>query len=229
MALCLLIAWLFSMITLAGKNLGKTKSKPKFTQIFSKSPAINTLSAARLFLFGARDVWFVVALPVYLSSQLGWDTWSVGGFLALWVIIYGFVQAATPTFLKAKQQAVDGNTALRWATILAVIPALIALALQNMFPAELSLVFGLGLFGVVFAINSALHSYLIVRYADQQNVSMDVGFYYMANAMGRLIGTVLSGWVFQAYGLIACLWVSAGFIAMASIFSTKLPKHSSKN
>lgn len=235
MAMGLLLVWIFSLLSLR-RDLGKAKNKPKFTEIFSKSSAVNTLSAARLFLFGARDVWFVVALPVYLASTFGWDHWYVGGFLALWVIGYGIVQAFAPRLTGAKKtgkgqdpsnnKVPDGRTALAWAMVLSIVPACIALALTYDFHAANVLVWGLMLFGALFAINSSLHSYLIVSYADEDGVSLDVGFYYMANAMGRLSGTVLSGWVYQAYGMAACLWISAAFIGLATLISIKLPRHS---
>jgi predicted MFS family arabinose efflux permease len=225
MAVGLLLVWIFSLFNLK-RDLGKAKNKPKFTEIFSKSQAVNTLSAARLFLFGARDVWFVVALPVYLASTFGWDHWYVGGFLALWVIAYGIVQAFAPRLTGKNQGKVpDGRSALGWAVLLSVVPAGIALAISYDFHAANILVGGLMLFGALFAINSSLHSYLIVSYASEDGVSLDVGFYYMANAMGRLIGTVLSGWVYQLYGMAACLWISAVFIALAALISVKLPRH----
>lgn len=224
MALVLSAVWLLSMRYLK-KDLGKTKHKTSFTQIFSKSPAINSLSAARLFLFGARDIWFVVALPVYLSTQLNWSHSAVGAVLALWIIGYGFMQTIAPTLTKTHQNPLpDGLSAFRWALALALIPAAIALALTINFASEINLLLGLIIFGVFFAINSSLHSYLIVSYASISRVSLDVGFYYMANAMGRLIGTVLSGWVYQAHGLAACLWISAVFIAIAALISLALPR-----
>lgn len=228
MAIGLLLVWIFSLLSLQ-RDLGKAKNKPKFTEIFSKSPAVNTLSAARMFLFGARDVWFVVALPVYLASAFGWDHWYVGGFLALWVIGYGIVQGFAPrltgTMSASQNKVPDGRSALGWAAILSIVPAGIALAISYDFHAANILIWGLMLFGALFAINSSLHSYLIVSYADEDGVSLDVGFYYMANAMGRLIGTVLSGWVYQVYGMAACLWISAAFIALAALISIKLPRH----
>ena len=225
MAVALLLVWVFSVLTLKSQ-LGKATAKPKFTEIFSKSSTINYLSAARLFLFAARDVWFVVALPVFLASQFGWDHWYVGGFLALWVIAYGAVQSFAPYFTGKKQGKVpDGKSAFVWAAVLAVIPAMIALALAADWHIHLVLIGGLLVFGGLFAVNSSMHSYLIVSYADKDGVSLDVGFYYMANAMGRLIGTLLSGWVFQQYGLEACLWISSVMIALAAIISTRLPQH----
>ncbi|SEJ04664.1 Predicted arabinose efflux permease, MFS family [Azotobacter beijerinckii] len=224
MAAVLALIWLVSLATLK-KDLGKAKSKPKFRDLLSKSRAINILSAARLFLFGARDVWFVVALPVYLASTFGWDFWLVGGFLAVWVIGYGIVQSFAPYFTgKRRGQVPDGRAAFGWALSLAGLPAAIALGLDTGLSAQAVLIGGLLLFGALFAVNSSLHSYLIVSYAKEDGVSLDVGFYYMSNALGRLLGTLLSGWVFQAYGLTACLWVSSLFVLLAALISLGLPK-----
>ena len=238
MAALLAIVWLFSLYTLK-EDLGKATNKPKFNDIFSKSSSINILSAARLFLFGARDVWFVVALPVFLAVTFNWDHWWVGGFMASWVIGYGIVQSIAPLITttgttkntgkntekgtgKKQENVPTGRTAFLWASYLTLIPAAIALALHFNFYIQTSVIIGLLIFGAVFAINSSLHSYLIVSYASSDGVSLDVGFYYMANAMGRLIGTVLSGWVYQEYGLEACLWISSSFVATASLLSLKL-------
>ena len=222
MLLMLVVVWLISLRALQG-DLGKAKNKPKFSDIWSKSRAINVLSAARLFLFGARDVWFVVALPVYLSAQFGWDFWQVGGFLALWVIGYGGVQTLAPHFTGKRSGKLPGaGAAAGWALGLTAVPVALALA-----PLEESagwLVGGLLLFGVLFAVNSSLHSYLIVRHARSDGASLDVGFYYMSNALGRLIGTLLSGWIFQVYGIAACLWVSALFLLLAGVIVLGLPK-----
>ncbi len=228
MASLLAIVWIFSLIALKDE-LGKATNKPKFNDIFSKSSSINILSAARMFLFGARDVWFVVALPVFLAVTFNWDHWWVGGFMASWVIGYGLVQSVAPYFTGKKQGKVPtGRSAFLWASYLTLIPAVIALALHFNFHIQASIIIGLLIFGAVFAINSSLHSYLIVSYAGSDGVSLDVGFYYMANAMGRLIGTVLSGLVYQNYGLEACLWISSIFVAMATLLSLKLPKNQSK-
>jgi predicted MFS family arabinose efflux permease len=225
MAAVLALIWLASLVLLK-KDLGKAKAKPKFRDILSKSRAINILSAARLFLFGARDVWFVVALPVYLSSVFGWDFWLVGGFLAAWVIGYGMVQSFAPAITgKASGQVPDGRAAFGWAAVLAGLPAAIALGLGSDLSAHWVLLGGLMVFGALFAVNSSLHSYLIVSYAKEDGVSLDVGFYYMSNALGRLLGTLLSGWVYQAYGLQACLWVSSAFVLLAALISIGLPKH----
>ncbi len=208
------------------RGVGKMKSKPKFTQVFSNTPAINWLSAARFFLFGSRDVWFVVGLPVFLYSVLGWSFTRVGGFIALWVIGYGIVQASAPRLIRRSHQGQGpgGGTARLWAFILAFFPAAMALALQYGLDPALVLVTGLVLFGGVFAINSAVHSYLILAYSDFDKVSMNVGFYYMANAGGRLTGTILSGLVYQTQGLTGCLWWSAAFVLVAAVLSFKLPE-----
>jgi predicted MFS family arabinose efflux permease len=229
MAIALTLVWLLSLILLK-QDLGKAKNKPKFRDIFSKSPAINILSAARMFLFGARDVWFVVALPVFLSQSLGWNHSQTGGFLALWVIGYGMVQALAPRITgKASGKVPDGNAATLWAAALTLLPGMIAVGLMFELDPATVLIIGLMVFGAVFAVNSSLHSYLIVSYAGSDGVSLDVGFYYMSNAMGRLLGTVLSGWVFQlagqgSSGLQACLWVSLGFLLLATLISVKLPR-----
>lgn len=223
MATLLLFVWVFSLFSLK-EDLGKAKNKPKFKDIFSKSAAINRLSAARMFLFGARDVWFVVALPVYLAVTFNWDHWWVSGFMALWVIGYGIVQSFAPYLTGKKQGKVPtGKSACVWASVLSLLPVLIALSIQFDFYIQYSIIIGLLVFGLIFAINSSLHSYLIVSYASKDGVSLDVGFYYMANAMGRLIGTVLSGWVYQQYGLTACLWISTLFVGIAAYVSYKLP------
>ena len=222
MAGVLALVWCYSLYALKN-DLGKAKSKPKFTNIFSKSKSINILSAARLFLFGARDLWFVVALPVFLSQVFDWDHWTVGGFLALWVIGYGFVQSIAPKLIGFKDGVSPAKETVKWALMLSIVTLGITLSLYFQWSVQLVLIIGLMIFGVLFAINSSLHSYLIVSMADADGVSLDVGFYYMANAMGRLIGTILSGWVFQLYGLESCLAISFVFIVLTAIISTKLP------
>ncbi len=204
------------------EDIGRMKQKPAFRQVFSGVAAVNWLSAARFFLFGARDVWFVVGLPVFLHAALGWSFMQVGAFLASWVIGYGMVQAASPRLL-GRQAVIGGATARGLAAILAVIPAGIALALSLEFPAAQTLTIGLVLFGIVFALNSAVHSYLVLAYSSLERVSMDVGFYYMANAGGRLAGTVLSGWAYQVHGLAGCLWWSSAFVVAALLLSIPLP------
>jgi len=229
-ALLVLAVFLFIVLVLTflllPKALGKSKSKPKFRQILSTSAAINYLSAARFFLFGARDVWFVVGLPLFLYSVLGWSFTQVGSFLALWVIGYGLVQTIAPRLLRYSHHGAgpDGGSAQFWAAILVISPLLMALALWQGLPANIVVIAGLTLFGILFAINSAVHSYLVVAWSEQDKASMNVGFYYMANAAGRLTGTVLSGWVYQTDGLIGCLWWSTAFILSATLISIRLPR-----
>jgi predicted MFS family arabinose efflux permease len=222
MAGVLFVVWLASLWLLR-RDLGRASRKPSFRDLLSKSRPVNLLSGARLLLFGARDVWFVVALPVYLATELGWDFALVGAFLAAWVIGYGAVQSAAPvvTGRSAGGLAPGGRAAVAWVLPLAVVPAAIAL-LMTLTDGPAVLLWGLMVFGALFAVNSSLHSYLIVSYAQADGVSLDVGFYYMSNAAGRLIGTLLSGWVFQTYGLEACLYVSTAFLAAAAVVSLGL-------
>ena len=222
MALALTAVWLFSLFSLK-QDLGKAKNKPKFKDVLSKSRAINLLSAARLFLFAARDVWFVIALPVFLAAEFGWQHTWVGGFIAAWIILYGVIQTQAPKLTaKASGTSPNGQDAAKWGALLFIVPSLMAVALSTGLPATWVIVAGLTAFAVLFAINSSLHSFLIVDMASKDGVSLDVGFYYMANAGGRLLGTVLSGWVFQAYGIIACLVISAIFIALAVMFAAMI-------
>jgi len=216
--LTLLLTWM-----LLPSEMGKTKLKAKFTEVFSKSAAINRLSAARFFLFAARDVWFVVGLPVFLAAELGWSFTEVGGFFALWVMAYGVVQAFSPSIIKHHQKLPDGSLLVLWSFALLAIPVFMAWLLGQGYSAVIVVIGGLSLFGVIFAVNSALHSYLIVSWSDHDKVSMNVGFYYMANAGGRLAGTVLSGLIYQSYGLVGCLWCSAALVLAAALISMVLP------
>lgn len=216
------LVWLLSLILLKA-DLGRSKSKPKISQLLSKSTSINRLSGARLCLFAARDVWFVVALPVYLAQQLGWAYWQVSGFLAAWIIGYGLVQMLTPRLTRNIQQKTSltsfswvHKTAFRWQSSLCLVPIIMALGLSMQGYDTVVLIVGLGVFGIVFAVNSTLHSYLILALAKTETVALDVGFYYMANAAGRLLGTLLSGWVFLEYGFIACLLLSSLLVALTA-------------
>ncbi len=224
MAGALSLVLLATVASLSG-DLGRSRKKVKFTALFSKSPEINWLSAARLFLFASRDVWFVVGLPVFLT-QLGWSFYAVGAFLALWVIGYGIIQAGVPEILRTfgRGDAIDGAAARRWAFVLLLVPIGIVVALQSGAPPGLALIVGLAVFAVVFAINSAVHSYLVLAYTDEDSVALNVGFYYMANAGGRLLGTLLSGLVFQFAGFRGCLWSSAALVLAAAVLSLKLPR-----
>ena len=216
---------LIVVATLMHGHLGKPDAKAKFKQMFSNNRAVNVLAAARIFLFASRDVWFVVGLPVYLETVLGWSFVATGGFLAIWVIGYGIVQAAAPRFIHGRDgnSEPEGRTATWLAFVLAAFPAAIAIALTAGADPTTVIVVGLIAFGVVFAANSAVHSYLILAYSEHNKAAMNVGFYYMANAGGRLIGTVLSGLLYELGSLEACLWASTAFVLAAAFISLMLP------
>jgi predicted MFS family arabinose efflux permease len=222
----LTIILMLAIATLPGE-LGQSRHQVKFSSILAKDRKINLLSAARLFLFGSRDIWFVVGLPIFLASSLKWSHAEIGGFLALWVIGYGAVQAAAPKLLQLflPHGTPGGGTASNAAFLLAGLTALLAIGVQLELSPWLMVIGGLTLFGLIFAINSAVHSYLILVYSADDQVAMDVGFYYMANAAGRLIGTLLSGIVFQLAGFAGCLWISMFFILIAAAFSRQLQKN----
>ncbi|MDC9719863.1 MAG: organoarsenical effux MFS transporter ArsJ [Gammaproteobacteria bacterium] len=222
--------WLLSLKYLKA-DLGRSKQPPKITQILSKNTAINRLSSARLCLFAARDVWFVVALPVYLAQQLGWAFWQVSGFLAAWIVGYGLVQMITPVLTKKVHHTHPSGTlryahqtAFRWQVALLLVPLAIAFGLHFYWHNAAVLVLGLAIFGFVFAVNSSLHSYLILALAKTDEVALDVGFYYMANAAGRLLGTLLSGWVFLQFGLIACLVLSTILVSGAAYITRTMAR-----
>ena len=202
------------------RGFGQLKSKVKFTAILSKSRDINILSAARLFLFGARDVWFVVGLPLFLYDIAGFSFTATGTLMAAWVIGYGFVQAGAPAVLRAG----SGLRGLSWIVLLAAIPFAMVLLGRTGLDFTVIVLAGLALFGIIFAVNSALHSYLILRYSERDHVALNVGFYYMANAAGRLLGTILSGLAYQWGGLTACLLVSGAMLLMAALFTLFLPR-----
>lgn len=202
---------------------GKTVNKPKLQDALVKSDRVNRLSAARMFLFCARDVWFVVALPVFLQTQLDWSYVEVGTLMATWVIGYGAVQAIAPRITNARGALANGKMLPKWAGLLLTAPCLMAVGLHVGFNPSAVVIAGLVTFGLLFAVNSSLHSYLIVAYARDDAVSLDVGFYYMANAAGRLLGTILSGVVYQQFGLVSCLILSALLIAASGIVAGRLP------
>ena len=221
MAAAMLAVWLSSWLSLP-REIGRAKSKVGFRDLFSKTREINVLSAARLFLFGARDIWFVVGVPIFLRGTLGWSFSEVGTFMALWVIGYGLVQSSAPTAFRGRCPA--GGTAAMLAFGLAVVTAMIPLGLSAGVPAQGMIIGGLAVFGVVFALNSAVHSYLVLDYTDGDKVALNVGFYYMANAGGRLLGCLLSGILYQLAGVHGCLWGAFVFVTLAALISLKLPK-----
>jgi predicted MFS family arabinose efflux permease len=204
-------------------SIGQAKKKAPFTGILSNSSGINRLSLARVALFAARDVWFVVSVPIFLASILGWSFTQVGGFMALWVIAYGGVQSLSPALLGKVTHGKAPGPALA-ATLgigLAATTALIPIGLRLDAPPAITMLGGLTLFGFVFALNSSVHSYLVLAYSEADRVSQSVGFYYMANACGRLLGTLLSGVLYQQAGVTASLWgavVLAGAAGVAALF-----------
>jgi len=213
-----------ALIVFLNEDIGKSKKKAPLRSILSKSTALNRLSAARVFLFASRDIWFVVALPVFLADQLGWSHEGIGAFLAAWVIGYGIVQSSAPQLLILTRSAGDEVGATRrWALILGVITAIIAVAVAADVGTTIAIVGGLIVFGVVFAMNSALHSFLVLAYADDDEVAMDVGFYYAANAVGRFVGTLASGLLFVLGDLTAALIGSAVVVGATWLLALRLP------
>ena len=213
-----------ALIIFLNEDIGKSKKKAPLRSVLSKSSAINRLSAARFFLFGSRDIWFVVALPVFLSDELGWSEQGVGGFLALWVIGYGIIQSSAPKILARKGRRIDEVNATRqWALILAVVSATIALLVAFNIAVNLAIVGGLIVFGIAFAMNSSLHSYLVLAFSDDDFVALDVGFYYSANAAGRFVGTLLSGLLYLWGDLAAALWGSTLFVVITWLCAQRLP------
>lgn len=191
--------------------MGKSKPSKSVSELFAKNRGINLLAAARIVLFGARDIWFVVGVPVFLYSA-GWTFTMVGGFLALWTIGYGLMQALAPALVRRSDDGLstEVQAARLWSAMLAVIPIGLAI-LVAMKPPQLEwiVVIGLGLFGIAFAVNSSVHSYLILAYAGSEKAAEDVGFYYAANALGRFFGTLFSGLLYQWGGLLFSLSGSA--------------------
>ena len=227
---------LIAIVLAMPPGLPKGRKGAKFSEVFSKSANVNWLSAARVFLFGARDVWFVVGIPIYFYAVLSDGTpaadraafFLIGTFMAVWIILYGAVQAAAPRVLRAaaRPEAELIGAARRWALALFFVPA--ALTLAAWFAPEtalwfsITLIVGLLVFGAIFAINSSLHSYLILAFSKAERVTMDVGFYYMANAGGRLIGTLLSGLTYQLGGLPLVLGCASVMVALSAAFAGRL-------
>ncbi|MFK7917971.1 MAG: organoarsenical effux MFS transporter ArsJ [Ilumatobacter sp.] len=220
-----LVAVLGVIATMLNEDIGRSSKKTPLRSILSKSDAINRLSFARFFLFASRDIWFVVALPIFLHDELNWSDYGVGGFLAIWVIGYGMIQSIAPRFLRGADEII---AARQWSLALGVVAAIIAATVGVQLGGDtgtgIAIVGGLLVFGVVFALNSSLHSYLILAYSDDDDVSIDVGFYYSANAAGRLIGTLLSGLLYLWGGLSIALWGAAAFVAITWLLTLRLPE-----
>ena len=204
------------------EEIGTPQPRLKLSRVFSKNREINYLSAARFFLFASRDIWFVVALPVFLSEVLGWSFTRVGGFLAAWVIGYGLVQASAPLVRKRNDRFGAGEALSRskvWLGSLLLVTAGIACAAIFDYRVVTIVLGGLIVFGIVFAVNSSLHSYLILSLSQSDKVALNVGFYYMANALGRLVGTLLSGLLFLWGGLAGSLVGSSLFVLFALLLT----------
>jgi predicted MFS family arabinose efflux permease len=222
----LLAATLLGVAVSLPSTLGRAKASKSFRELFAKTRSINLMAGARLFLFGSRDVWFVVGLPVFLYTN-GWRFMEVSGFIASWTIAYGLVQAIAPSVIRRSPDGLSREVpeARLWGAILTAIPVALALILTILDPAHPDVVVtvGLGIFGFVFAVISSLHSYLILAYAGSKSAAEDVGFYYAANAGGRLFGILLSGVLATAGGLEACLWGSAAMLALCFAIVLLLP------
>ena len=215
---------LIASCSLLPSGIGRAKAKVKFTKLLSKTRAINLLSAARFFLFGARDVWFVVGVPIFLHEVIGWGFMQVGTFMACWVIGYGCVQALAPRVIRRSDDGRSHETraAQWWAFILAAIPITIAALVEGNVAPSVTIVVGLAFFGIIFAINSSVHSYLILSFSDAEKVALNVGFYYMANAAGRLVGCLLSGLSYQFWGLTGCLITASTMVLAAGAITIVL-------
>lgn len=208
----------------------------KFKEVLSKNANVNWLSLARVFLFGARDVWFVVGIPIYFYAVLSDSStegnrnafFLIGGFMAIWIMLYGLVQGNAHRILRASTRGSGAliQDAARWAWMLMIVPLGLSVFLY-MRPDATTLnatvvVIALLLFGAIFAVNSSLHSYLILEFSTGSRVTMDVGFYYMANASGRLVGTLLSGISYQMGGVSACLSIAAFMLALSAFAAGRL-------
>jgi MFS family permease len=205
--------------------MGKAKASKSAKELFAKNRGINLLAAARVMLFGARDVWFVVGVPVFLYSA-GWTFTMVGAFLALWTIGYGVVQGLAPNIVRRSDDGLSSEVpaARAWSAVLALVPMVLAgLVLAQVPHLEWVVVGGLAVFGVAFAVNSSVHSYLILAYAGSEKAAEDVGFYYAANALGRFVGTLMSGLLYQQFGLIGALAGSGVMLAICWIVTLSLP------
>ncbi|KAI9003227.1 major facilitator superfamily domain-containing protein [Gaertneriomyces semiglobifer] len=237
LVIAVLCALILPMCFRLEATLGVSKTQQKLTlrQIFDKGYSVNVLSLARIFLFGSRDLWFEVVLPIYLRAMFGWSFIASGSFLAGWIIVYGAVQTITPHWILkplGMYPVKRGRVLLPWTFVLFLVTVALAIVLTvyrdtpyGSGPGKLlaGVIVTLFLFAFFFAVNSSVHSYLIVAFAGKDKVAINVGFYYCANAIGRLTGTVLSGWLYQYYGIWVCLWTSAGFLVICGIVSAFLP------
>ncbi len=221
----LLGAVLAGVVIFVPPLMGKARASRSARELFAKNRGINLLAAARVALFGARDVWFVVGVPVFLYAS-GWTPPMVGGFLAAWTIGYGLVQALAPALVKRSDDGLSSEVpaARLWSALLAVVPIALAAAVAMKVPQlEWVVVGGLAVFGFAFAVNSSVHSYLVLAYAGSEKAAEDVGFYYAANALGRFFGTLMSGLLYQQFGLLGVLTASGAMLALCWLITLSLP------
>jgi len=216
---------LIGVVLFVPKLMGKSKASQSAKELFAKNRGINLLAGARVALFGARDVWFVVGVPVFLYAS-GWSRPMVGGFLAIWTVGYGVVQALAPILVKRSDDGLSTEVpaARTWSALLALVPVALAIAVAMNAPnLEWVVVGGLGIFGIAFAVNSSVHSYLVLAYAGSEKAAEDVGFYYAANAVGRFLGTLMSGLLYQWGGLLYALVGSAIMLTSCWVITLALP------
>lgn len=225
-AMAALLSLVFvGVIAFVPRLMGRSKASTSARELFAKNRGINLLAAARVALFGARDVWFVVGVPVFLYSA-GWSFTMVGGFLALWTMAYGLVQALAPAIVRRSGDGLSAEVpaARLWSALLALVPIVLAgLVLAQLPNLEWVVVAGLAVFGFAFAVNSSVHSYLVLAYAGSEKAAEDVGFYYAANALGRFFGTLLSGLLYQWVGLVGSLAASGALLVICWLTTLALP------
>lgn len=219
LAVCVGVGMLLTLIVKSAFPAAKTKS---IRGLLSPLSTVNRLAAARVFLFGARDVWQAIALPLFVATAPNWGFWQSGSVMALYTIGYGFVQALTPRIL-ASSRTPDG----RLTAMIAFIPALICVggawgAMASELAVESVLIVVL-IFSVAFAVNSAVHSFLIAAYAEEGAVSLDIGLYYSANSLGRLFGTLASGWCYLEWGIIGAMIGAGAMFVPAALLAWPLP------
>ena len=228
-------------LVLLKNDLFNIKKDVKFSDVFSKSRNINFLSAARVFLFGSRDVWFVVGLPIFFYNIFSDGSlesnhsafYIVGSIMAMWVIFYGLIQANSPKlFLKINNM--DPNLVQickKWVCYLffnVIFLTLLFSVINEELLKNLIVFLGLFIFCFIFAVNSSIHSFLILKFSKKKNVTLDVGFYYMANATGRLAGTILSGLTFQLGGLTLSLITASIMIGLCFFFTHLIRENDEK-
>jgi len=207
----LIAASAFSAVTLPSI---KGRANARLRGVVLHDTSVLWLSGARLFLFGSRDTWFAVALPLFLASA-GWPSITVGAVLAGWVVCYGAVQAFTPSLTRASNTRAASASTARWtlSLLLPLAPAALALWFLPNIASTATVLLAVSIYGVFFAVTSSLHSWLIVAAHDGEKLPERVGFYYAANAAGRLVGTACSGALFSAFpsperGMAACIGAS---------------------